>query len=109
MRETFVQVPVAQLLHAVSQALLHQTPSLQNVDMHSVPAPQISPFFFGPPGAGPHEPTPLHVIPAHSPAGSVPCGYGRHAPSLFGWLQDRHGPVQAFVQQTPSTQKLEWH
>ena len=30
-------------------------------------------------------------------------------PSLFGWLQDRHGPMQAFAQQTPSTQKVEWH
>src|SRR5690349_5089237 len=30
-------------------------------------------------------------------------------PSLFGWLQDRQGPVQALAQQTPSTQKLDTH
>jgi hypothetical protein len=84
LRVTLLHVPVSQVLHAVSHALLQQTPSLQKPDMHSVVDEHSSPFFFGPPGAGPHDPTPLHVIPEHSAAGSVPCGYGRHVPSLFG-------------------------
>src|SRR5262245_305037 len=90
--------------------LLQQTPSTQNVDMHSLPAPHSSPFAFGPPGTGPHAPAPLQVmLPVHSPAGFVPCAYGWQTPSLFGWLHERQGPMQAFAQQTPSTQKLARH
>lgn len=75
MRVTALHVPVAHEWQGVSQALLQQTPSLQKVDEHSEPAEQSSPLTFGPPGAGPHEPTPLHVMPpVHSAAGSIPCG-----------------------------------
>src|SRR4029079_2954302 len=78
--------------------------------MHSVPAAHSSPFAFGPPGAGPHAPAPLHAMPpVHSPAAVVHCAYGWQTPSLLGWLHERHGPVHAFAQQTPSTQKLKRH
>jgi len=110
LRDTLVQVPVSQLRQGVSHALLQQTPSLQNVDEHSLPEAHSSPIALGPPTGGPQAPAPLQVmLPVHSPAGLVPCAYGKQVPSLLGWLHDRHGPTQAFAQQTPSTQKLDRH
>ncbi len=53
---TSVQVPVAQLLHASVQALLQQTPSLQNPLAHSPAAPQTAPFAFREERRGPRPP-----------------------------------------------------
>src|SRR5205814_9376636 len=73
LRLTLAQVPVSQVRQGVSQALLQQTPSAQKVDVHSLPLLHSSPFFLGPPAAGPHAPAPLQVSPpVHSAAGSMP-------------------------------------
>ena len=85
-RVTGLQVPVEQLSHALLQAVLQQTPSLQKRDPHSLAAAQISPFVLLPGGdAEPHAPAPLHVIPLeHSRSGSVAAAYPLHSPSLPG-------------------------
>ena len=85
-RVTGLQVPVEQLSHALLQAVLQQTPSLQKRDPHSLAAAQISPFILLPGGdAEPHAPAPLHVIPLeHSRSGSVAAAYPLHSPSLPG-------------------------
>jgi hypothetical protein len=72
-RVTLLHVPVLQLWQAFVQAVLQQTPSLQNPDAHSLAAPQIVPFALLSGGdAGPQAPAPLHVVPdAHSNSGSV--------------------------------------
>jgi hypothetical protein len=67
---TALHVPVEQLWQASWQAMLQQTPSVQNPDTHSLLLPQVSPICF----VGPTQaPTPLQVAgAAHSPSGSVP-------------------------------------
>ena len=61
------------------------------------------------PGA-PHTPLPDA---AHSASGSVPAAIGPQTPSapppFLAALADWHSPVHAVFEQTPSTQKFDWH
>jgi hypothetical protein len=55
---------------------------------------------------------PLHVAGAQLPSGSWPSGIGAHVPSdcvVSDFAHAWHVPVQAVLQQTPSTQKPEVH
>ena len=89
------QVPV--------QAVLQQTPSTQ------FPLAQFDPRMHAVPSGLTHAPEPLQTAePEHSLSGSVPFAMFPHVPSeplpFFAALQARHTPLQAVLQQTPSTQ-----
>ncbi len=106
---TATQEPLPQAMQGVVQLELQHTPSAQKPDLHCPGELQSCPFgrFEG---AGPHAPTPLHVLPPwHSPSGSLPAGYPWQVPFELGWLHERHGPTQALVQHTPSAQAPEAH
>jgi hypothetical protein len=45
----------------------------------------------------------------HAGTPEVPDGTGVHVPAEPGWLQASQEPEQALLQQTPSTQKSDWH
>jgi hypothetical protein len=93
--------------HAESQ----QTPSTQKVEAHSEEAVHDVPLgkFVG----AIHAPDPLHSLLTHSLSGSVPVTIGPHVPSapwpFFAAVQAKHGSLQEFEQQTPSTQNPEAH
>ncbi|MEN9797935.1 MAG: hypothetical protein RL653_1631 [Pseudomonadota bacterium] len=101
-------------------APLQHVPSTQCPELHSLAPAQGLPLAFcgaqvpeaqwfpglhsaSEPQACRHAAPPLHQVRLHSSAGSVPAGAAVQVPSRPGTLQAWHGPLQAVVQQYPST------
>jgi hypothetical protein len=125
-----LQVPTApsrlQRSQPAVQGPLQHTPSAQNPEAHSLPAPHAAPSTF----FGPHVPAwqklpalqsasalqearqvpvPLQVALPHSPAGSVRAGRGEQVPASPARLQAWQAPLHALSQHTPSAQAPELH
>jgi len=115
-----------QAWQAPLQEPLQHTPSAHAPELHSVPAPQTSPFSFSAVQAPPaqrepalqsaleaqpdwHTPAPSQVFPPQAPSGSVPRPWLTQKPCVPATAQDWQPPLQEVVQQTPSTQKPDAH
>jgi hypothetical protein len=90
--------------HEAPQALLQQTPSKQNPDVHWT----FDVHALALPSSAMQAPDPLHVPVEHSLSGLDHCAIGPQEPSLpLPFLAAAHAmqvPVHTLPQQTPSTQ-----